>query len=222
MYIHDLSGLHLGFFCSSAFWYLPNKLQSPEHIRKFPYSPLFTPIQLAQAVHHCHDTVPVATSTVVVQHGANSEVAGTAVSLQGVSPGPVPQGGPSVTSVCGADRRPLRGFSPWWGLTKASPGGCAMVFMTDSWSLWLLVERRWHQVVDGQACSSPIFWQNPKQHQGCCMGVAALDSWCISFISGSIFVSAAFVILTVVCIPWGGPFGKGISLCCWNNLRPYG
>lgn len=111
MYIHHLSGLHLRFFCSSAFRCLPNKLQPPEHIRKVPYSPLFIPIQLAQAVHHCHDTVPIATPTVVVWHGDGSEVAGTAVSLQGVTPGPVLQGGTCVTSVCGADRRPLRGFS---------------------------------------------------------------------------------------------------------------
>jgi len=96
-----------------AFWSLPSEVQTPKVvIVKVPYRLLFIPIQLTQLVHHYHTTVPIATPTAMVGHGADGEVAGTAVSMQGVTPGHVPQGGPRAASVCAADGRPPRGCAP--------------------------------------------------------------------------------------------------------------
>lgn len=49
------------------------------YIRQFPYRTPFIPIQLTQAVLHCHNTVPIARPTAMVGHGADGEVTGTAV-----------------------------------------------------------------------------------------------------------------------------------------------
>lgn len=79
------------------------------------------------------------------------------------------------------------------------------------------------KIQNGSKAAALVWQLQPAlEHQSRVQHVFCVTHGCTSFIGSAVFASTALCILTVARVPKGGLFGRGISLCCWNNPGPCG